>query len=357
MKEKKKLVPKVTAKRQKVVMLPEIMSYMQQPNRVTEASYDYTLVQKKILTAVIYFLQEGIKTRLNGQSYEQLEIFKQSANEKIQIKIPLHEITGSKQYYNDVRESAKMLASIVVKLPGKDPFTGKAGVYFRGLMTVFVPDDYKYDRHMVIEVEKEVAKRLMEIEKNDRGIPINYTRYAYEIIMRSKNKYTPRIYEMISSWKKKGGFVIALDEFRGWLMLGDKYGTYKDLKARVIKPAHDELFEKADCWFNCLAKDFEVRKGKTITHLNFKVIVPELKEVNEVKRNSTIEMLRAHFSFKDEHFAAIKPILDDSDNFDRLNIKLLELNDFIQSKRNSSDRIAVVPNYVVTCLCKYFKVN
>lgn len=100
---------------------------------------------------------------------------------------------------------------------------------------------------MVVEIEKEVAKRLMETEKNERGIPINYTRLAYEIIMRSKNKYTPRIYEMISSWKKKGGFVIALDEFRSRLMLGDKYTTYKDLKARVIKPAYDELYDKADC--------------------------------------------------------------------------------------------------------------
>jgi hypothetical protein len=117
MKEKDKLVPRITEKRQKIVMLPEIISYMQQPNRVTEATYDYTLVQKKILTAVIYFLQEGIKHRLNGYSYEQLEIFKQNPSERIQIKIPLHEITPSKQYYSDVRESAKMLASIIVRLP------------------------------------------------------------------------------------------------------------------------------------------------------------------------------------------------------------------------------------------------
>lgn len=85
---------------------------------------------------------------------------------------------------------------------------------------------------MVVEIEKEVAKRLMETEKNERGIPINYTRLAYEIIMRSKNKYTPRIYEMISSWKKKGGFVIALDEFRSPLMLGDKYTTYQRSKSK-----------------------------------------------------------------------------------------------------------------------------
>lgn len=46
-KEKDQLVPKVTQKRQKVIMLPEIKSYIQQPNRVTETSYDYKLVQKK----------------------------------------------------------------------------------------------------------------------------------------------------------------------------------------------------------------------------------------------------------------------------------------------------------------------
>jgi Initiator Replication protein len=355
MKEKGTLVPRITEKRQKVIMLPEIINYIQQPNRVTEASYDYTLVQKKILTAVIYYLQEAIKNRLNGQSYEQLQLFKDSPNDKIHLKIPLRELTASKQYYHDVRESAKMLASIVVKLSGKDPFTGKTGSYFTGLMSVFIPDDYKYDRYMVIEIEKEVAKRLMEIEKNDRGIPINYTRLAYEIIMRSKNKYTPRIYEMISSWKKKGGFVIALDEFRSRLMLGDKYITYKDLKARVLKPAYDELYEKADCWFNCLAKDFEVRKGKTVTHLNFKIIVPELKEMNEVKRNSTIEMLRAHFQFKEEHFSAISTILDNPDNLDKLNYKLIDLNEVIQSKKHTGDHIALIPNYIVSSVLNYFK--
>lgn len=355
MKEKGELVPKITQKRQKVIMLPEIINYIQQPNRVTEASYDYTLVQKKILTAVIYFLQEAIKNRLNGQTYEQMELFKQSANDKIQLKIPLRELTPSKQYYNDVRESAKMLASIIVKLSGKDPFTGKAGTYFTGLMSVFIPDDYRYDRYMFVEIEKEVAKRLMEIEKNERGIPINYTRLAYEIIMRSKNKYTPRIYEMISSWKKKGGFVITLDEFRSRLMLGGKYTTYKDLKARVIKPAHDELYEKADCWFNCLGKDFEVRKGKTVTHLNFKIIVPELKEINEVKKNSTIEMLRTHFQFKEEHFLAIKIILDNPDNLDKLNYKLIDLNEVIQTKKHTSERIAAVPNYIVSSVLNYFK--
>lgn len=75
-----------------------------------------------------------------------MELFKQSPNDKIQLKIPLRELTPSKQYYNDVRESAKMLASIIVKLSGKDPFTGKAVTYFTGLMLVFISDDYRYDR-------------------------------------------------------------------------------------------------------------------------------------------------------------------------------------------------------------------
>jgi hypothetical protein len=93
MKESVKLVPKLTEKRRKVIMLPEIINYIQQPNRVTEASYDYTLVQKKILTAVLYYLQEAIKCRLNGQSYEQLQLFRESTNDKIHLKIPLRELS------------------------------------------------------------------------------------------------------------------------------------------------------------------------------------------------------------------------------------------------------------------------
>jgi plasmid replication initiation protein len=111
---------------------------------------------------------------------------------------------------------------------------------------------------------------------------------------------------LISSWKSKGGFTISIADFREMLMLGDKYPTYKDLKARVIKPAQDELFEKADCWFNCNTRDFEIRKGRTVTQLHFKVIVPDLKQLKEVKKQKIIEMLRIHFGFKEEHLLDAK---------------------------------------------------
>jgi hypothetical protein len=80
-----------------------------------------------------------------------------------------------------------------------------------------------------------------------------------------------------------------------------------------------------------------------------------LKEINEVKKNSTIEMLRTHFQFKEEHFLAIKIILDNPDNLDKLNYKLIDLNEVIQTKKHTSERIAAVPNYIVSSVLNYFK--
>jgi hypothetical protein len=158
-------VARVTVKKKKVIVLPEVMNYVQQPNRVTNAKYDFNLTQKKIFTAVLYGLQETIKARLEGKIYEQLNLFQNGQN-VIQIKIPLSHITKDNTYYSDVKEAAKDLASIVIKLPGKDPLTGKEGMTYKGMMEVFVPDDSKYERHLVISIDKDVSKRLMEIEKN-----------------------------------------------------------------------------------------------------------------------------------------------------------------------------------------------
>ncbi|RYX84803.1 RepB family plasmid replication initiator protein, partial [bacterium] len=115
--------------------------------------------------------------------------------------------------------------------------------------------------------------------------------------------------KIISSWKKKGGFIIALSVLKEQLGVTDQYPNYYDFKRRVLLPAYEELLEKADCWFNCKGKDFEIRDGKTITHLSFKVITPEFAEEDSKKTAYIERILRDNYKFTDADIVSIESVL------------------------------------------------
>jgi hypothetical protein len=83
-------------------------------------------------------------------------------------------------------------------------------------------------------------------------------------------------------------------------------------------------------WFNCRAKDFEVRDGKTVTHLNFKVTTPEFAEEDNKKTEYIRHILREHFHFGDNEFLALRPILS-SDEITRQQIinKIMQIVEYL----------------------------
>lgn len=336
------------------MMLPELVKTIMEPNRVTTAQYDYNLIQTKIFTAVLYELQDGIKARIKGHNYDQLDLFK-IQGDKLSVKIALRDICPTKANYDEVRKSAKKLASIVVRMPGIDPFTGRLAEEYKGLMSVVVPEDYQFDRYIVVNLEKDIAKRLMEIDRNKDGKPSNFTTYDGRIILKSKVKYTGKIYKFISSWKNRGGKIVDLNLFKTHLGLQpDKYSNYYDFKKRIIIPAGEELFEKADCWFDYNNPSFEIRTNRLVTGLHFKIIMPEQLQLNEIRKEQISNMLRTHFSLKEEHFVQIKPIINNSSLYDKLQWKLLDLNDKIKDRKNTEARVIHIPNFVVASIIKEF---
>ncbi len=60
--------------------------------------------------------------------------------------------------------------------------------------------------------------------------------------------HSKRVYKMLSSWKKAGGWRVKIEDFKNKLKV--KY-SLKDLKSRVLEPAREELLnnEKSDIWF------------------------------------------------------------------------------------------------------------
>lgn len=349
----KELVPSQTKKQKRLVMLPAIKSYIYQPNRITNAVYDYSLIQERIFNAVVFYLQDPIKLSLKGENYSQLRLFKEYEEESyIKIRIPLKEITIP-QHYDQVKKSIKELASIVVEIPYRNETTKEDRLQYRGLLSADIPTDGTRTSYIEIEIDKRVAKILVEIEQNKVGQPINYTRFVYEIAQNASNKYTSRVYKLICSWRKKGGFTIPLDEFRKWLGIEDKYKYYADIKKNILIPVQEELFERADCWFNCKSDEFVTKKGNVVSHLNFKIITPELIEEEDKRKDYAFNLLRTHFKFEDKHIDQIRPLFKKTNSTEIL-MKITSLREYYL---NNTTKIADITTYVLKALKNEFEIE
>src|SRR5665648_769626 len=339
-------VPHVTKKQQKIIMLPAFKDYIYQPNRVTNAIYDYSLTQEKVFNAVMFYLQDEIKFSRKGEYYTQLALFKDfSDSQFIKFKIPLKDLSIP-QNYEHVKKAMKKLASIVIELPYKDEVTKEKYIRYQGLLNANVPVENNRSSFIQVEIDKRIAKLLIDIEQNQFGQPINYTRFLYSIAQSAKNKYTSRVYKLICSWRKKGGFVISLDSFRKQLGIDSKYKYYNDIKKHILIPVQEELFEKADCWFNCNSEDFITKQGNKVTHLNFKVITPELIKADIEKKDYVFYLLRNHFKFEDRHIQQIEPIFISATASEIL-LKIMQLT---EHNLKDTSKITDITNYVLKSL-------
>lgn len=342
--------PYTTKKRQKIVSLPSIKNYVMQPNRVTNAVYDYSLIQERLFNAVIFYLQGAIQLSIKGENYEQLELWKNvPKNGYINILIPLREISTPSNY-DYVKSALKQLASIVVEIPYFNERTKSNWLRITGLLEANIPEKNDYSSHIEVSIKNDVAKFLIEIEKNANGDPIQYTRFLYQVAQSAKNKYTSRIYKLISSYKKKGGFVMPIEEFRVWCGIKDTHKNFCDIMRYILIPVQKDLFERADCWFNCKAHDFTIRNGKTVTHLNFKVITPDLIEEEKTRKDYILNLLRTHFRFEDKHINEILPIFKLADT----NTILRKVQDLNAYYNDNPNKIADIASYTVTSLLTKF---
>lgn len=252
------------------------LKLLKQPNHITTIHGDFKLLQLRILVAVTDTLQSSIDEVLGGMDLNQLELFKDH-NRHVSFKVPLKEFGVTPANYPKLKEALKGLATIPVEFDIKDPDTGAPAWQVQGLFSsVIIPKD-SHSRAITIEMSKDVVKTFA-------GVSAGYTKFYKEIAMNSRSKYTLRLYMLISRWKDRGGFSIYMEKFRKVMWLEDKYPEYKHVYQRVLKPAHDELHENADCWFEVAPA---YNKGETQPYkLDFKIIRGEMSaaELEKVKK-------------------------------------------------------------------------
>ncbi|MDR0232997.1 MAG: replication initiation protein [Dysgonamonadaceae bacterium] len=313
----------------KKVLLPVNLTKLKQSNMITTMQADYSITHQRILITLIDKLQPHINGIINGyRQYEKLDLFEDFERDThIRIKIPIKDFgipTGS---YGKFREALLNIASIPVEFDTTDPETGREMWGFSGFFSAYMHKE-KYNREVHIVIQKDIAKKVV-------FALTGYTQYYKEIALSSSNKYTPRIYMLISSWKSKGGFSIKYEKFRKLLGVGDKYQDYWSFYKRAIRPVYEELFEKADVWFE-VAEIYDQESDKNPSLLSFKVVrgIMTAKEQEQLKIQSKnlYEMWIRHLHLKNEQAEDVLRFLT-IENYSEITNKTIELHQYLNEHR------------------------
>lgn len=325
-----------------------------QPNRVTNGKHkSLSLLQSRILLSLIKELQKAIMASMNGKNWMQLNLFEISERGLIRVPLRLKEITKP-NHYSEVYEATLQLAKIQIKLPSsisKDYYC--ITVLFPKVHFPVIENNYSI---IYVELFREVTKKLIEIDVTSSGRPGFFTKYLYEVVMSAKNKYTYKLYMLISSWKTKGGFRISLLNLKELLGVAhDQYTNYREFKKRILQPVQKDLEYKSDCWFNCNISGFEERSYKKVEYLNFKIIIPARPDVIREKKEHLLHLLKTHFQFTDSHVKEISPLLNgiiDNESMEYILNKLHEIKEYISRRRGGKGKISSVPSYTLSILKK-----
>lgn|GEM_PF-3190336 len=336
----------------------ENYSLIRQPYRITMARWDFSVLQKRIMTKIISKLQKEITLIEKGVEFGQLELFRNvnDNSDTIKLHFLLSEFVRDSNNYFQFKKAINQLRSVNVEIfqivlpavKSKKAKKPEEELILTGLIERAVIK--KYARDVTISLHTATA---MELIKAANGLTV----FAENVMYETNNKYTQKIYEIICQWKDIGVYTLSIEKFRELLVLENKYPKTKDLIRNVIKPSEIELKNIGDVFF-----DFSsTKRGNVITHFNFIIKTKDsLRKENEhliLVKEDTINLLRQHFGFKTFHMDQIKYILSDFKNIPALRSKLTELALKSADRKLSCQPIKDVPSWTVTSILNEFNVN
>lgn len=275
-------------------------TWLKQPIAMTMMRQDYSSVQNKILVSVVEHLQTAISDLINfGRPVHELKIFDHD-KDCIELDIPLKDFGITKNHYPELKLALHNLVGITVEIPYKDAQSQKEYVKVTNLCDAYIPKE-RYANHVIIQIHGDVAQKILTVRKGEMG----YHLLGKEIVINCNNKYTQRIYMLISSWKRLGQYTLNTITLRKLLKCENKYVPFRHFARKVLDAAQKELKElydrqSSDCYF-----DYErIYKGRKKTgepdQLHFIVYSQaEDKTTFIALRSALSEMLDRHTKLTD----------------------------------------------------------
>jgi len=319
------------------------LTLYRQPYRITFARWNYTAVEKKILTAIIGALQKEIGLLIGGKAIGQLELFG-SNDDTVRVKLSYGDIDHSNNH-KMIRKAIEDLRMVNVRIvlpavKGKKP---REQTILTGLIERAVME--RYSREIHIHMHRATA---LEMVNTAHG----FTTYLAEVIMNTSSKHTQRLYEWIMHWQDVGTLIVTEEKFRQEFYLTDKYSKVFDLIARVIAPAQKEIREsQSPVYF-----EFSLTKGVQGNKFNF-VIKKRAEEAEKAKMlgmltDNNKNILRRSYAFDSADIDGIRDILDSPDMAQKVRDKIMEVHLYIMDNKTP---VKSPKKYMIKALVSEFR--
>lgn len=331
----------------------EDYSLIRQPYRITMSMWNYSVWQKRILTKIISKLQRNIALLERGAEFGQLELFKNSENDTVKLHFLLSDFIKDGRNYAQFKKALNQLRSVNVEinqiiLPAVKSRKAKKPeeeLVLTGLIERVVIK--KYARDLTITIHKATAMELMKVAN---GLTV----FAEDVMYKTDNKYTQKIYEIICQWKDIGVYVLSIAKFKELLVLGNCYPDPTELIRRIIVPAQKELKQIGDVYF-----EFSVTKqARIITNFNFiiktKVLDASINSYHIRLKEDAINLLRQHLGFKQPHIDQLESILNDPDSLPAFRAKIAELAIKLADRRINKQPVQNIPAWVIASIKNEF---
>jgi len=108
-----------------------------------------------------------------------------------------------------------------------------------------------------------------------------FTAYRLENVLKLKNKYSIRLYEILKRYENMRENKVTLDNFKKYLSIPNTY-LYGDIKKQILKPAQKEFEEHTDIMF-----DFEeIKESRKVVALSFKIYKNKNHSIDTDSKNN-----------------------------------------------------------------------
>ncbi len=246
--------PKKLTKKQKELIagaLPvDEQTFIITPLAFTYMSQDYSAMQNKVITFMLEKLQDVLHNLISNKITDITKLSRLQAGDikndhGLSLNLYFKDFAVSKNHYPELRNALTALATIPVQIPYKSS-EGRKYKRVTNLCDVYIPEDAR-NPYVNIHMDEDIAKAFVSVE-------LGYHLLGKDTVYNTRNKYTQRIFLLISAWMDRGYVTFTTEYFRKILNIDKKYKAFRHVVQRVIDPAHDELKELAQlgycaCWF------------------------------------------------------------------------------------------------------------
>ena len=223
-------------------------------NQVVEASYRLSVTEQRVLLSAIAKIPKQVEVS-DDVIY--------TVNVQDLNKIGIHE----KASYRELKLAVDRLYERSIN------FIDGSGSKIRWVQRIDFNDSKS---EIAIRFSKDILPYISNVKEN-------FTQYLLSDVATMRSAYSFRLYELLAQYKKISKRLIAIDELRIMLDVGNRYKTTGNLIAWVIQPSIDEINEVT----NLIVTVEPKKTGRKYTHLEFIIKVKDNPAAQASQRDDT----------------------------------------------------------------------